>query len=396
MGLVFLEAVVAELDGGVLHGYDEGFVVLLVEHGEGVAYACEGFVDVLVLHLVAHGATHIYGIHLPTGFGEFFDDYILEVLLTRYGIAALLGGGIVEVGDGAVLRLVRLVVAAPVLTELAQLAVVLHEHGREGVQCLASAILALVELACDDPVDVGIVVEGDVQGVLVEAVAVQAAGLDLLQFGKVGGHVVGVDALTAYHRAGYLEVHGILHRWTLERHIAVDVLDIEVGVEAVAGCLLLEVEDAHGIDHGRKVALHAGNVVGSEEVDVVERVGAIEGEGVATEVVDAILIGLALANGLHLEVFFGCDEVFVVEEQFAIVGTDDVVVDEPIHRLLVHTRHGEDAEGSLPCLASLCNEAYLVALLGGDDHHLAPCFLGSAEEFVEVDYLFGIAFELGL
>ena len=175
-----------------------------------------------------------------------------------------------------------------------------------------------------------------------------------------------------------------------------DVLDIEVGVEAVAGCFLLEVEDAHGIDHGRKVALHAGNVVGSEEVDVVERVGAIEGEGVATQVVDALLIGLALANGLHLEVLFGCNKVFVVEEQFAIVGTDDVVVDEPIHRLLVHTGHGEDAEGSLPCLASLCNEAYLVALLGRDDHHLAPRFLGSAEEFVEVDHLFGIAFELGL
>ena len=158
--------------------------------------------------------------------------------------------------------------------------------------------------------------------------------------------------------------------------------------------LLLHVQYRDGEHHRRKVALHLGDVVHAQQVDVVEGRSPPEGERVAAQLLDALLIRLALLYGLHLEVFLVRNEVFVVEQEFGIVLTDDVVADEPFHRLLVHTRHGEDAEGTLSGFASLRHQADFVTLLGsGDEHRMARLFRPSAQLVVEDDPL-GIARKL--
>ena len=160
--------------------------------------------------------------------------------------------------------------------------------------------------------------------------------------------------------------------------------------------LLLHIEDGDGEHHGRKVALHLGDVVHTQEVDVIERRCSPEGEGVAPQLLDALLIRLALLDGFHLEVFLLRKEVFVVEEQFAIVLMDDVVVHEPLYRLLVHTGHGEDAEGTLAGLTGLGDEPDFLALLGRYHHHAMPRFLGTAQKFVVVYHAVGILRKLAL
>ncbi len=163
---VLAEAVATALHAGGLDGEDEVIVVLSVEVRHEALLAGETLVDEEVFFVVAHRVAEVHVLHLPAVAFELVDDYPVEVLVVD-GIVGAEGGGIVVVDDAV--RGVRGVVGAEVGDERRDFALELDVERFEDVQAVAPRLTA------DNPVDVGVVVHADREGLHRVDVRIRAA-----------------------------------------------------------------------------------------------------------------------------------------------------------------------------------------------------------------------------
>ena len=264
MALVLLER--ARQDAGVLNGGDQVVVAprLAVDAQGRLLLEREHVVHEDVLVLAEHRTTHVDGGDLPSERLQFGNDDTVEACVVDVldgvgrGASLLDGGGIVE-DNLAVAAQVRLEIVGEVAAESTQLPLVHDEQGLQDKKALAS--LEHPRLTYHHAVQVRTSVDGDTQRLGVVHVRIEAAvvagTLRLLQ----------VDALRLILRGPVLHVerlaallHGeLVGNQVVGLHvgagIAVDV-DVEVGVEAVAGGTLLLAEDLDAEHQVGELALH--------------------------------------------------------------------------------------------------------------------------------------------
>ncbi len=254
---VLAEAVATALHSGGLDGEDEIVVVLAVEVRHEALLAGETLVDEEVLLVVAHRIAEVHVLHLPALAFELVDDNPVEVLVVD-GIVGAEGGGIVVVDDAV--RGVRGVVSAEVGDERRDFALELDVERFEDVQTVAPWLTA------DDPVDVGVVVHADREGLHRVDVRIRAAVERGVERGEIGERANGIPLLLRL----------LYYRLITER---VEVRKIRgiVLVPFLHGRIKAVVRDADFLAKdgslerlGREVALHLADVLLAEKLEVFE------------------------------------------------------------------------------------------------------------------------------
>ena len=153
--LVLAEAVAAAHYSSRLDGEDEIIIVLAVEHRHEPLFAGKALVDEQVLLIMAHRVAQVDVLDLPAMPLELMAHHPMEVLLVDGIVAAECGTVVIIDHD---LALVVHVVAAEVVNQSRDFALELRVEGLDHIQS------ASVGLPRHNPIDVGIVVHTDADG----------------------------------------------------------------------------------------------------------------------------------------------------------------------------------------------------------------------------------------
>ena len=195
--LVFLEPAIRQAHLAQLHGNNEVGVVGLVDAYGREGNASQSLVDKAVLHVVTFGHTHVDAAHRPPGGLQLLNHCHIKAFVGGGIRCTLFGSGIVEIHHIAAHGTFGCIVARKVLNEFAQFALVLHIERFNHIESHYS--IALIFLPHHKGIDVGIVVECNVEGFAHVAVGVHAAIVALAQFLKVGLIALARDAFSVHN-----------------------------------------------------------------------------------------------------------------------------------------------------------------------------------------------------
>ena len=212
--------------------------------------------------------THIDSTDVPAVVRQFRYYNILKVLGTLQGIATKLSRCIIEKYYLSIFLLVRFIVMMPVGHQFTQLTFVLHVHRRQYVKALL--VVAFIQLARNYPVDVSIIVECDIQRQRIHHVTIECAILQVAQSVEVRCFVFLFNGSSVEHTCSFFLGDALIDGRAIVGNIAMNILDVEIGVEAIVRLLYLLIKNTDGEHNRRKVTRHSRYIGIAKDVYIIE------------------------------------------------------------------------------------------------------------------------------